>query len=77
MFPFANLAAIKFTIFTLCVKLCYQNDNSTVVTLRNFRTLIRIRKDPLTAKNLRTGITMCQKMGFFNDRLGKGQNTFS
>ena len=45
----------------LFVKLFYQNDNPAAVALRKFRTLKRMRKDPLTIKGLRTMVAKFEK----------------
>ncbi|GFX53501.1 DUF4817 domain-containing protein [Trichonephila clavipes] len=57
----------------LLVKLLYQNDNSAIVALRKFRTLKRLRKVPLTAKNLRLMVTKFEETGSLNVRSGRGK----
>ncbi|GFW50757.1 uncharacterized protein TNCV_3443991 [Trichonephila clavipes] len=59
----------------LLVKLFYQNDNSAIVTLRKFRTLLR--KGPLTAKNLRLMVTKFEETGSLNVRSGRGKKPVS
>ncbi|GFW64834.1 uncharacterized protein TNCV_3066911 [Trichonephila clavipes] len=59
----------------LLVKLFYQNDNSAIVALRKFRTLLR--KGPLTAKNLRWMVTKFEETGSLNVRSGRGKKPVS
>ncbi|GFY00190.1 uncharacterized protein TNCV_2835471 [Trichonephila clavipes] len=61
----------------LLVNLFYQNDNSTVVALQKFRTLKRMRKGPLTVKNLRLMVTKFEETGSLNVRSGRGRKHVS
>ncbi|GFT94885.1 uncharacterized protein TNCV_1471921 [Trichonephila clavipes] len=61
----------------LLVKLLYQNDNSTIVALRKFRTLKGLRKGPLTAKNLRLMVTKFEETKSLNVRSGRGKKPVS
>ncbi|GFX52827.1 uncharacterized protein TNCV_3720171 [Trichonephila clavipes] len=61
----------------LLVKLFYQNDNSTVVALRKFRTLKGLQKRPLTVKNLRLMVTKFEETGSLNVRSGRGKKPVS
>ncbi|GFX77054.1 uncharacterized protein TNCV_1072541 [Trichonephila clavipes] len=61
----------------LLVKLFYQNDNSTIVAQRKFRTLKGLRKGPLTAKNLRLMVTKFEETGSLNVRSGRGKKPVS
>ncbi|GFW58698.1 DUF4817 domain-containing protein [Trichonephila clavipes] len=61
----------------LLVKLFYQNDNSTIVALRKFRTLKGMRKGPLTAINHRLMVTKFEETGSLNVRSGRGRKPVS
>ncbi|GFX48436.1 uncharacterized protein TNCV_4614321 [Trichonephila clavipes] len=61
----------------LLVKLFYQNDNSTIVALRKFRTLRGMQKCPLSAKNLRLIVTKFEETGSLNVRSGRGRKPVS
>ncbi|GFW06585.1 uncharacterized protein TNCV_2189181 [Trichonephila clavipes] len=56
----------------LLLKLFYRNDNSAIVALWKFRTLKGMRKDPLTAKNLRLMVTKFEETESLNVRSGRG-----
>ncbi|GFY32355.1 hypothetical protein TNCV_3558631 [Trichonephila clavipes] len=62
---------------SLLVKLCYQNDNSTIVALLKFRTLKGMRKGPLTAINLQLIVTKFKETGSLNVRSGRGRKHVS
>ncbi|GFX71240.1 DUF4817 domain-containing protein [Trichonephila clavipes] len=57
---------------SLLVKLFYQNDNSSIVALRKFRTLKGMRKGILTAINFRLMVTKFKETGSLNVRSGRG-----
>ncbi|GFW89383.1 uncharacterized protein TNCV_3966731 [Trichonephila clavipes] len=61
----------------LLVKLFYQNDNSTIVALRKFRTLKGMRKGPLTVINLQLMVTKFEETGSLNVRSGRGRKPVS
>ncbi|GFT26743.1 uncharacterized protein TNCV_3709391 [Trichonephila clavipes] len=61
----------------LLVKLFYQNDNSSIVALRKFRTLKGLQKVPLTAKNLLLMVTKFEETGSLNVRSGRGRRPVS
>ena len=61
----------------LLVKLFYQNDNSAVVALRKFRTLKRMRKGPLTVKDLQIVVAKFENTGSFNVSRGRGRKPVS
>ncbi|GFW58337.1 transposable element tc3 transposase [Trichonephila clavipes] len=54
-----------------------KRDNSAIVALRIFRTLKRLRKGPLTAKNLRLMVTKFEETGSLNVRSGRGKKPVS
>ncbi|GFT89401.1 uncharacterized protein TNCV_4386871 [Trichonephila clavipes] len=58
----------------LLVKLFYQNNSSSIVALRKFRTLKGIRKGPFTDKNLRLMVTKFEETGSLNARFGRGRS---
>ncbi|GFW55419.1 hypothetical protein TNCV_118031 [Trichonephila clavipes] len=62
---------------SLLVQLFYQNNNSAIVALRKFRTLKGMRRDPLTAKNLRLMVAKFEETGSLNVRSGRGRNPVS
>ncbi|GFT11537.1 uncharacterized protein TNCV_2523521 [Trichonephila clavipes] len=61
----------------LLLKLFYQNDNSAIVALQKFRTLMGLRKCPLTATNLRLMVTKFEETKSLNVRSGRGKKPVS
>ncbi|GFX99658.1 uncharacterized protein TNCV_3053151 [Trichonephila clavipes] len=61
----------------LIVKLFYQIDNSAIVGLQKFQTLMGMRKGPLIVKNLRLMVTKFEETESLNVRSGRERKPVS